>query len=355
MVFVLLGGAIAWAGFAMPATAQRLMPDGGNGRYSLVPKDDGFMRLDSRTGEVSICAWRGAGWECIGVPDDRAAYDAEIGRLRDVVDRLKRELAARDRLAKESIKSAETDAKDTSRPPNVEPPSPTADRNSPPAKVIDMPAPVAADMMRAANEMALRIERLQAEIAARDRVIAERAQSSREQEAAVAQGAERRAADAAEIARLKEETDRLARELAARERAVAERARSSREQEAAVAQGAERRAADAAEIARLKEETERLTRELAARERAVAEVKNAAEAAEKELLRLRAPPLAEPKPAEAEKEPPSGRHAPPIAKGAEPRLPDEAELDRALAYLERAWRKLIDMVQRLQKEPDPRI
>lgn len=306
MVFVLLGGAIAWAGFAMPATAQRLMPDGGNGRYSLVPKDDGFMRLDSRTGEVSICAWRGAGWECIGVPDDRAAYDAEIGRLRDVVDRLKRELAARDRLAKESIKSAETDAKDTSRPPNVEPPSPTADRNSPPAKVIDMPAPVAADMMRAANEMALRIERLQAEIAARDRVIAERAQSSREQEAAVAQGAERRAADAAEIARLKEET-------------------------------------------------ERLTRELAARERAVAEVKNAAEAAEKELLRLRAPPLAEPKPAEAEKEPPSGRHAPPIAKGAEPRLPDEAELDRALAYLERAWRKLIDMVQRLQKEPDPRI
>ena len=42
---------------------------------------DGVLRLDTRTGAVSTCNNSGAGWACYAVPDERAAMDAEIGRL----------------------------------------------------------------------------------------------------------------------------------------------------------------------------------------------------------------------------------------------------------------------------------
>ena len=57
------------------------MPDTENGRYALSPTADGVLRLDTRTGAVSTCNNSGAGWACYAVPDERAAMDAEIGRL----------------------------------------------------------------------------------------------------------------------------------------------------------------------------------------------------------------------------------------------------------------------------------
>lgn len=59
------------------------------GRYSFVPAEGGYLRLDSSTGQVSLCGPGGAGWACRLVPDDRAALDAEIARLQDEVGRLK--------------------------------------------------------------------------------------------------------------------------------------------------------------------------------------------------------------------------------------------------------------------------
>ena len=58
------------------------MPDTENGRYALSPVTDGVIRLDTRTGAVSTCTNSGNGWACYAVPDERAALDAEIGRLR---------------------------------------------------------------------------------------------------------------------------------------------------------------------------------------------------------------------------------------------------------------------------------
>ena len=49
-----------------------------------------------RTGAVSTCANSGAGWACYAVPDERAALDAEIGRLQADNEKLKAELAARE-------------------------------------------------------------------------------------------------------------------------------------------------------------------------------------------------------------------------------------------------------------------
>ncbi len=71
-------------------------PDTENGRYALSPTADGVLRLDTRTGAVSTCNNSGAGWACYAVPDERAALDAEIGRLQVDNDKLKAELAARE-------------------------------------------------------------------------------------------------------------------------------------------------------------------------------------------------------------------------------------------------------------------
>jgi hypothetical protein len=83
-----LGGIAAGAAQSMPATE--------NGRYALSPVPDGVVRLDSRTGAVSTCSDSGAGWACYEVPDERAALDAEIGRLEADNEKLRAELAARE-------------------------------------------------------------------------------------------------------------------------------------------------------------------------------------------------------------------------------------------------------------------
>ena len=72
------------------------MPDAENGRYALSPVADGVIRLDTRTGAVSTCTDTGTGWACYAVPDERAAYDAEIGRLQADNERLKTQLAERE-------------------------------------------------------------------------------------------------------------------------------------------------------------------------------------------------------------------------------------------------------------------
>jgi hypothetical protein len=99
------------SGAALAQTA----PDTENGRYALSPAGDGFLRLDTRTGAVSTCTNSSAGWACYMVPDERAALDAEIGRLQTDNDKLKGELAARAPSAKtdealpksDSLKKAE--------------------------------------------------------------------------------------------------------------------------------------------------------------------------------------------------------------------------------------------------------
>lgn len=74
--------------------AAQSAPDGENGRYSMTPIPEGVLRLDTRTGTMSTCTRNGAGWACYAVPDERAAFDAEIGRLQAEVEKLKGQLAA---------------------------------------------------------------------------------------------------------------------------------------------------------------------------------------------------------------------------------------------------------------------
>jgi hypothetical protein len=79
-------------GSAGTALAQA-KPDTENGRYALSPIADGVLRLDTRTGAVSTCNNSGSGWACYAVPDERAAFDTEIGRLQAENEKLRAQLA----------------------------------------------------------------------------------------------------------------------------------------------------------------------------------------------------------------------------------------------------------------------
>ena len=87
---------------AASGAAAESMPDNENGRYAMSQIGDGVVRLDTRTGAVSNCNNSGVGWACYALPDERAAYDAEIGRLEAEneksnaeIEKLKAELASR--------------------------------------------------------------------------------------------------------------------------------------------------------------------------------------------------------------------------------------------------------------------
>jgi hypothetical protein len=117
-------GAFSLGGVRGAGAAQSL-PDAENGRYALSPVADGVIRLDTRTGAVSTCSNSGNGWACYVVPDERAAMDAEIGRLQDDNEKLKAQLAARDPVVTgkideplpkgDSLKKAEPNTADGAR------------------------------------------------------------------------------------------------------------------------------------------------------------------------------------------------------------------------------------------------
>ena len=87
---------------SMSGASAQMLPDIENGRYSMSPVGDGVVRLDTRTGAVSTCSDKGSGWSCTIIPDERAAYDAEIGRLLTANAALKAELAQRDSVKQAS-------------------------------------------------------------------------------------------------------------------------------------------------------------------------------------------------------------------------------------------------------------
>jgi hypothetical protein len=74
--------AIAAVCLSPPAFADDATPDTNGGRYTLNKVTDGFVRLDTQTGEVALCSQRTVGWACQVAPEDRAAFEGDIARLR---------------------------------------------------------------------------------------------------------------------------------------------------------------------------------------------------------------------------------------------------------------------------------
>jgi hypothetical protein len=90
-IFVVAGSALA----APVAGTQPSSPESGDGRFTFHRADDGYLRLDGRSGQVSMCTRRTSGWQCQLVPDERTALEAEIARLQSDNAVLKQELLTR--------------------------------------------------------------------------------------------------------------------------------------------------------------------------------------------------------------------------------------------------------------------
>src|SRR5437588_12850093 len=101
---VLMAG-LAWSAPALaqgsavqnPATQNPAAapPSQDDSRYSFHRLGDGFVRLDSRTGQLAQCGWAATGWSCKMVPDERTALESEIGRLQRDNAELKKSLLSR--------------------------------------------------------------------------------------------------------------------------------------------------------------------------------------------------------------------------------------------------------------------
>jgi hypothetical protein len=61
--------------------AQEPALDLADARFTYHRIDDGYLRLDLRSGEVATCRQREAGWTCTLAPEERAALENEIARL----------------------------------------------------------------------------------------------------------------------------------------------------------------------------------------------------------------------------------------------------------------------------------
>jgi len=57
-------------------------------RYSMSETEDGFLRLNTETGEVSHCREKSGGFTCDLAADERAAYETQIAELTERLERL---------------------------------------------------------------------------------------------------------------------------------------------------------------------------------------------------------------------------------------------------------------------------
>lgn len=86
---------VATSAVAPRASAQEATPDTAGGRYMFSKTTDGFVRLDTQTGEVAQCTQREVGFACIAAPEDRVVLENEIVRLRSENAELKKDLLSR--------------------------------------------------------------------------------------------------------------------------------------------------------------------------------------------------------------------------------------------------------------------
>ncbi len=140
---------IATALLLSPASAQGNGLDSAGARYSFARVENGYLRLDQRSGQVSLCTRREAGWACHPVPDERSALEEEIARLQRDNAALKRELLARGGTLPGAAKPEP--------PPAV--PSPERGSKPPDPADLDRAMALAEKLWRRLVEMIARLQR----------------------------------------------------------------------------------------------------------------------------------------------------------------------------------------------------
>ncbi|KXF78670.1 hypothetical protein ATN84_02480 [Paramesorhizobium deserti] len=86
----------------MALAALLVGPDVANsqeaGRYTMEKTDKGYVRLDTRTGDVSVCAEQSGQMVCKMAADDRRAYEDDLASLNERVKKLEEQVAAYGKL-----------------------------------------------------------------------------------------------------------------------------------------------------------------------------------------------------------------------------------------------------------------
>jgi len=131
-----LSVALAALLLAPPTSAQPAPDDRREERFVFCEVEEGFLRMDRRSGQVSLCRPRGGGWSCQVVPDDRAALVGEISHLRAQIAELRQALA--DEAKAREAPAMVPPAGDGVGPTGTVPTAPGADR---PPVVMPAPAP----------------------------------------------------------------------------------------------------------------------------------------------------------------------------------------------------------------------
>lgn len=91
-----------------PGTVDGARDDGDSaGRYVLEPAEDGFVRLDRETGQMSFCRQQAGRLSCRLAADERQAYEAEIARLQERVELLEEGLSGEPGATEDRQKSTD--------------------------------------------------------------------------------------------------------------------------------------------------------------------------------------------------------------------------------------------------------
>lgn len=97
---LLFGTGLALAG---GASAQDPAP----GRYSMQKSETGIARLDTQTGEVSLCQEKDGQLVCRMAADERAAFEQELDLLTKRVEALEKTAKASESVAKQDLPAEE--------------------------------------------------------------------------------------------------------------------------------------------------------------------------------------------------------------------------------------------------------
>lgn len=131
IVRAVAAAAVAVLCWIMPSRADEAPPDSAGTRYIFKKLADGYIRLDTQTGQVAQCSQRSVGWACQAAPEDRAALENEIARLRSENAALKKAILTHGLQL-----------------PSGAMPEPSAAQNGPPANAPNLRLPSDADIDR---------------------------------------------------------------------------------------------------------------------------------------------------------------------------------------------------------------
>jgi hypothetical protein len=87
----LLSLPLAASGQNAPAVGQDASAP--SGRYQIAPDEEGFVRLDTRTGAMTHCGKREGAWRCDVLAEERSDLEQRLDALAGKVDALSTEVA----------------------------------------------------------------------------------------------------------------------------------------------------------------------------------------------------------------------------------------------------------------------